>query len=220
MLNANVNGTAAITLNGVADEDGMLTANELFKRELTLAKRNGNRITVLFTPDPDQDLGEGKRLANSDPITVEITVNYDTKFANQKNLYIAPHGKSTGNGGSDYPLEPGQTIVVMEGTYNLTSSVRIERGIDGTANEPIRMIADPEAASRPVFDFSKACEGFRLGGSYWVMKGFDVTNSGNGLAGFRVCGNNNTLDQIDAYNNGNTGIQISAFRDSNDPRDL
>ncbi len=229
MLNANVNGTAAITLNGVADEDGMLTANELFKRELTLAKRNGNRITVVFTPDPDQDLGEGKRLANSDPITVEITVNYDTKFANQKNLYIAPHGKSTGNGGPDYPLDvytavkvvkPGQTIVVMEGTYNLTSSVRIERGIDGTANEPIRMIADPEAASRPVFDFSKACEGFRLGGSYWVMKGFDVTNSGNGLAGFRVCGNNNTLDQIDAYNNGNTGIQISAFRDSNDPRDL
>lgn len=229
MLNANVNGTAAITLNGVADENGMLTANELFRRELTLVKRNGNRITVVFTPDPDQDLGEGKRLANSDPITVEITVNYDTKFANQKNLYIAPHGRSTGNGGPDYPLDvytavkvvkPGQTIVVMEGTYNLTSSVRIERGIDGTADAPIRMIADPEATSRPVFDFSKTCEGFRLGGSYWVMKGFDVTNSGNGLAGFRVCGNNNTLDQIDAYNNGNTGIQISAFRDSNDPRDL
>lgn len=227
-LNANVAGTADITLNGGSAGSGNVTAKTLFSKALEL-DQGVNQISVVFKPDPDQALPEYTKLANSDPITVEINVNYNTRLSEQKNLYVSPSGSKNGNGGKDHPLDihtavglvqPGQTIVIMEGTYSLTSPVRIERGINGTADAKIRMIADPEAASRPVFDFNKVCEGFRLGGNYWYVQGFDVTNTGNGLAGFRVCGSYNTLDRIEAYNNGNTGIQISAFRDSSDPREL
>lgn len=228
MLNANVAGTAEISVNGKAAETGTLAAKTLFSKDLVL-EEGTNTITVVFKPDPDQALEEYTKLANTDPITTEIKVNYSSRFANQKNLYVSPKGTKYGNGGKEYPLDiytainvvrPGQTIVIMEGTYSLTSPVRIERGMDGTADAKIRMIADPEATSRPVFDFNKACEGVRLGGNYWYVQGFDVTNTGNGLAGFRVCGNYNTLDRIEAYNNGNTGVQISSFRDSSDPREL
>lgn len=228
MLNANVAGTADITLNGEAAGSGNLTAKTLFSKALEL-DQGVNQISVVFKPDPDQTLAEYTKLANSDPITVEINVNYNTRLSEQNNLYVSPKGSKNGNGGKDHPLDihtavslvrPGQTIILMEGTYSLTSPVRIERGMGGTADAKIRMIADPDAATRPVLDFNKVCEGVRLGGNYWYVQGFDVTNTGNGLAGFRVCGSYNTLDRIEAHDNGNTGIQISAFRDSSDPREL
>lgn len=108
----------------------------------------------------------------------------------------------------------------MEGTYKLDSQVHIARGLNGTESKPIYMVADPEAKTRPVFDFQKISQGFRAGGDYWYFKGFDVTNTSNGNGGFYVNGNYITLDQINAYNNGNTGIQISAYNNSSDPKEL
>ena len=45
-------------------------------------------------------------------------------------------------------VQPGQTIVVMEGTYYLEKTVKVERGVNGTADKPIQMVADTEASSR------------------------------------------------------------------------
>lgn len=229
-LFANVAGTAEISVNDTKAAELELKANENTVTEVTLTQSGANKITVVFTPDPNQELPEGQVLASTDPVTKEHTVNYENKFANQKNLYISPEGTSKGNGGPEYPLDvytavnavqPGQTIVVMEGTYLLSSPVHIARGLNGTAGDGvIRMIADPNASTRPVFDFQKLCQGFRAGGDYWYFKGFDVTNASNGQGGFYVNGNNITLDQINAYNNGNTGIQISAYNNSLDPKEL
>jgi hypothetical protein len=102
----------------------------------------------------------------------------------------------------------------MEGTYKMLSSLKIQRGMDGTAEEMIRMIADPEAASRPVIDFQKLHTGIVHGGDYWYFYGFDVTNSADGQKGFQVSGNYNVLDNIHTYRNGNTGIQISRYSGS------
>ncbi len=228
-LFANVAGTAEISVNGVKSANAELLRNISTDVEIKLTESGSNKITVVFTPDPDQELGEGQVLASTDPVTKEHSVNFENRFANQKNLYIAPNGTSEGNGGPDHPLDvytainaaqPGQTIVVMEGVYNLESPVHIARGLDGTAEGKIYMTADPEANTRPVFDFGKKCQGFRAGGDYWYFKGFDVTNTSNGQGGFYVNGNNITLDQINAYNNGNTGIQISAYNNSADPKEL
>lgn len=225
---SNVAGTVEIYMNGMKIMSGIeIAAEETVDRVLTL-NSGKNSINVKFTPDPDQKM-EGKVLANTDVIEKNITVNYDTYFSMQSNLYVAPNGTSKGNGGPSAPLDiytavsvaqPGQTIVVMEGTYNLSSPVRIERGIDGTAEKPIRMIADPEAESRPVFDFGKISAGFNCGGNYWYFKGFDVTNTANGQGGFYLCGSNCTADQLNTYHNGNTGLQVRAFNNSNDPRSL
>lgn len=228
-LFANVAGTAEISVNGVKSATAELPRNVSADTEIKLTESGSNKITIVFTPDPNQELGEGQILASTDPVTKEHTVSFENRFANQNNLYIAPDGNSEGNGGPEYPLDvytavnavqPGQTIVVMEGTYKLESPVHIARGLDGTAEGKIYMIADPAAKTRPIFDFQKKSQGFRAGGDYWYFKGFDVTNTSNGQGGFYVNGNNITLDRINAYNNGNTGIQISAYNNSSDPKEL
>lgn len=229
MASSNVSGKADIRMGTkYIARNAAVTAGELFTLPINI-KSGKNYINVTFTPDPDQDLGEYRVLESTEPVEASITVNYDTYYQKQNNIYVSPKGQSSGNGGPDDPVDiytavslvrPGQTIVIMEGTYSLFAPVRIERGMNGTAEEPIRMIVDPEAETRPVFDFNKYCEGFRLGGNYWYIGGFDVTNSADKSTGFRVCGNNNTIDQLILHDNGNTGLQISAFRDSSDTKDM
>ena len=101
------------------------------------------------------------------------------------------------------------------GTYSLKSTVKVERGIDGTPSKPIKLIAD---GGRAVFDFNNACAGFIFAGDYWHVKGIDCTKSGNSLKGIQVSGSHITLEDIRAYENGNTGIQISRYL-STDARD-
>ena len=74
------------------------------------------------------------------------------------------------------------------------------------------MIADPDAPTRPIFDFNKKGSGMVLGGDYWYFQGFDVTGTKNGQKGLQLSGSNCVLDDIHAYKNGNTGIQISRYR--------
>jgi len=104
---------------------------------------------------------------------------------------------------------PSQQIILKEGTYKLSSPLKIERGINGTADQMIYMVADPDAKTRPVIDFQGLCTGMTIGGDYWYFKGFDVTGSADGQKGLQVSGSHNTLDQIETYHNGNTGLQIS-----------
>ena len=69
-------------------------------------------------------------------------------------------------------VQPGQTIVVMEGTYYLEKTVKVERGVNGTADKPIQMVADTEASSRPVFDFGRDyVQVWYLAGDYWYYPG-------------------------------------------------
>ncbi len=223
-LNANVAGTAIITVDGAVVQEAAVLGGTRCDIPMTV-EPGTTKFVVEFHPDPEQDLGEGVELENSNPIITSVNVSYRVDYANQQNLYVAPNGKSTATGYYQDPLDiytavavvrPGQTIVLLEGTYLLTRNVLIARGVDGTAENPIRMIADPNAKTRPVLDFSGAAgaEGITLVGSYWYVKGFDVTNTVNGKAGFHVAGHYNTLDQINAYNNGNTGIQISRYQGS------
>ena len=107
----------------------------------------------------------------------------------------------------------------MEGTYKPGAAIKIQRGMDGTAENPIRLIADPEATTRPVIDFEGLWEGFTHAGDYWYFYGFDVTRSKDMQKGFQVSGNYNILDQIHAYENGNTGIQLSRLSGSDNFED-
>ena len=228
-VSSNVAGTAEITVRETRETRTVELTPDVKLNQVFTLNPGDTTIDIVFTPDPDQDLGEYKVLGNSNIIRKSITVTFDNYFAALKNLYVSPTGSPVSNGSAQRPLDiytavsvaqPGQKIILMEGTYKLESTVRIERGMDGTSAEPIYMIADPNAASRPVLDFRQSCQGVKAGGNYWYFQGFDVTNTINGQGGFYVNGNNITLDQIHAYNNGNTGIQISAFNNSNDPREL
>lgn len=207
----------------VKDENGKEVLNKEFKaltkETVALKLNNGkNAFTINFIPDKEYKPGEFKLMTSYDPVTINHTVEYKTVENN--NIYVSPNGKSNAAGTKDAPMDiytavkiatPGQKILIKEGTYNLSSTVKVERGINGTADAMIHMIADPEAGSRPVFDFGGKCAGMILAGDYWYFQGFDVTRSADAQKGIQVSGNHNILDRIKAYKNGNTGIQISRY---------
>ena len=207
----------------VKDQNGKEVLNKEFKalakETVALKLNNGkNAFTINFIPDKEYKPGEFKLMTSYDPVTINHTVEYKTVENN--NIYVSPNGKSNAAGTKDAPMDiytavkiaaSGQKILIKEGTYNLSSTVKVERGINGTADAMIYMIADPEAGSRPVFDFGGKCAGMILAGDYWYFQGFDVTRSADAQKGIQVSGNHNILDRIKAYKNGNTGIQISRY---------
>lgn len=207
----------------VKDQNGKEVLNKEFKaltKETVALKLNSgkNTFTINFIPNKEYKPGEFKLMTSYDPVTINHTVEYKTVENN--NIYVSPNGKSNAAGTKDAPMDiytavkiaaPGQKILIKEGTYNLSSTVKVERGINGTADAMIYMIADPEAGSRPVLDFGGKCAGMILAGDYWYFQGFDVTRSADAQKGIQVSGNHNILDQIKAYKNGNTGIQISRY---------
>jgi hypothetical protein len=222
----NADGTLTITdANGtVLVNQVAVTANTDYVQNVTLAKGN-NTFTVTMVPNPNYKPSEYSVMSNYDTKTFTHTVKYEAIARTY--IYVAPTGTSSGDGSKASPMDiytavkyaaPGQTILLAGGTYSLSSTVTVDRGINGTKDNPITMAADPEATSRPVFDFNQQCPGMVLAGDYWYFKGFDVTRSSNAQKGVQVSGNYNTLDQINTYYNGNSGIQISRYK-STDEKD-
>ena len=198
--------------------DVAVAANTVVKPATTTLNVGKNSFRYVFTPDagyiPEKDMV----MSSYEPIEGTFTVTYRTYGVEGQSIYVAP-GKY-GVGTKEDPMsiydavkyvQPGQTIVVMEGTYYLDKTVKVERGVNGTADKPIQMVADTEASSRPVFDFQGLCAGMVLAGDYWYFQGFDVTNSANAQKGIQLSGKYNTMDNIMTYHNGNTGLQVSRY---------
>lgn len=105
-------------------------------------------------------------------------------------------------------VQPGQTIYIRDGTYNLTATIGISKS--GTENAVISMLAYP--GERPVLDFSAqaldgANRGIRLTGSYWLIKGINITGAGDN--GMKIeTGHNNTIENCYFYRNRDSGLQI------------
>ena len=222
IIDPNVAGTLEVTYDGTVIVEGKyLEALERFKKVIKLKDFDENLIRIKFSPDPDQKLPDFTELRNTKAIINTLTVMYNRGNYHRKTVYISPDvdpETMIANGSKEYPYDlttalqnacPGQTLVLMEGRYLFDTSLSISRGSNGTAEEPIRLIADPEASTRPVIDFQKLASGFTIAGNYWYFYGFDVTGSMNGQKGIQVSGSYNVLDQIHTYENGNTGLQIS-----------
>ncbi len=175
-----------------------------------------NNIAVLFIPDADQSFDDPDlALGSTDGVWESIGVTYDTRLADRKVLYVAPDGKAEGDGSREKPLaiqtaldlaQPGQIVVVTEGTYALSGLV-VRKGMSGTEDQPIYLIADPAAKSRPVLDFGGTGTGFLLLGDWWYVYGLDVTRAND--EGINISGSHNVLDRMEIYGNLATGLQIS-----------
>lgn len=217
---ANADGILVITdANGNEVKNEAINANTSVITKVTLANGD-NDYTVTFTPNADYKPAEHQLLTSYDAVTFTHTVTYKTFCTDTNVIYVSPDGLATNDGTKENPLDiytavayvsAGQKIVLAGGTYSLTKTIKTERGVDGTKDALIYMIADPESTERPVFNFNKACSGMVLAGDYWYFYGFDVTNSADAQKGIQLSGSNCTLDRIDAYKNGNTGIQVSRY---------
>lgn len=227
-LYSNVAGTAVITHNNTQLEPVTLQAGQRLNVPVVL-NGNGvgiNRFNAVFTPDPDQfNDSKTQELANANAIEVKnFEVTYRIKWSEMVNLYVSPNGGAGGQGTKNSPIDietavavvrPGQTIVLKEGTYSLRKELRANVGMNGTEEQPIRMIADPEATSRPVLDFNRAGSGVTIAADWWYLYGFNVTRgSGNGI---RLTGSHNVVENVEAYANYSAGIAISRLSDKTQP---
>lgn len=223
----NADGTLDITNSkGEAVVSGQhVDAKTKFRVNTVLAQGN-NTFTVTFAPDADYKPAKYSLLSSYDTVTFDFTVKYNVK--NQNVIYVGSDGKSSASGSKDDPLDiytavksvaPGQTILLKSGTYALSSTVVVDRGVSGTADAKIYMIADPEGTTRPVLDFQDKCAGMILAGDYWYFQGFDVTRSANAQKGIQVSGSYNTVDNVMTYKNGNTGLQISRYKSTDNWED-
>ena len=219
LFSANCDGTLSIEdANGeVVVSDVEVKADTLVKPASVTLNKGKNAYKINFTPaEGYKPNGEYSAMESYETVVIEHTVTYKTFGEAGQSIWVAPDAK--GSGSKEDPMSiydavkyvmPSQQIVLTEGTYKLESPLKIARGINGTADQMIYMVADPDAKTRPVIDFQGLCTGMTIGGDYWYFKGFDVTGSADGQKGLQVSGNHNTLDQIETYHNGNTGLQIS-----------
>ena len=219
VYNGNADGWVTVkdpSGNVIADNVWVTAGND-FSVD-SILKKGINKFTVTFVPDSNYVPGAYQAMANYDAVEIPLTVTLKQYGVTGETIYVSPTGTDKASGNINDPMDiftavkyvqPGQTIVLKEGKYELSTVLTIARGINGTADASIRMIADPSATTRPVIDFMQAAAGFTAWGDYWYFRGFDITRSIDGQKGMQLSGNHCVLDQMEFYNNGNTGLQLS-----------
>lgn len=191
-------------------------------------KENANDLLVTFDPEdgwapaPKTAIGQFDRELNDYEMNYKsVTYSHSiiSKTYKGKELYVSPTATAFGDGTKENPLDlnsavgysqPGQTIVLLPGTYFPGKSIEIERGNDGT--EKKRKTLKSLDGTRAVIDFSKAkvtVTAINLYGSYWNIENIDICHTPGDVKALQVAGNYNNIMMVDTYENGDTGIQIS-----------
>ncbi len=136
-------------------------------------------------------------------------------------LYVAPNGSASNPGSISSPtslnaaltqIAAGKTIYMRGGTYNLSSTVTIERGNNGASNAMKSLVA--YGSEVPVLDFSSQSfastnRGLQLFGHYWTIKGLEVMGAGDN--GIFIGGNNNRIENVETHHNRDTGVQLGRY---------
>ena len=229
IYSGNADGKLSVTAadGSAVVSDRAVTAGTKVTMPVSLTE-GSNKFRISFTPNSDYRPNEYSKLSSYETVTYEFTVTYKSVRRDQKTIYVAPEGSAGAAGSKENPVDiytavkyakAGQMIVLKGGVYNLTSTIKVERGIDGTKEQMIYLIADPSDSQRPVFDFNRACAGMIFAGDYWYCQGFDETKTQYTQKGIQISGSNCVFDNIQAYHNGNTGIQVSRYLTTDERED-
>ena len=144
-----------------------------------------------------------------------------TDYQQAEAIYASPDGTDGAAGTEADPttitaaigkVEPGGTILLKGGTYDLAETVHIEPGNDGTSGDRTELFAvDGEA---PVLNFSAQEEnsenrGLAIGGDWWHIKGITVEHAGDN--GILLGGSNNIIERTVTRFNADSGLQLSRY---------
>lgn len=134
------------------------------------------------------------------------------------NLVVSPTGTSAGAGTVASPLDvasallkvqAGDTILVQEGTYRLSSTLLIDSLNNGSEGKRKCLVA--AKGSKPVFDYADqpyaaAQRGILLRGSWWLIKGLEICFAGDN--GIKIEGNRNRIENCVLHHNRDAGLQL------------
>lgn len=146
-------------------------------------------------------------------------------------FYIAPGGSNANDGsfanpwgGFDFAidnLDPGDTLFVRGGTYNLNQRIRIQSSEGGTSSSPINIWAQP--GETPILDFDgmttswggSSGRGIQIDeGADWLhIKGLTIQNARDN--GIWSGGNHGVFEQTITRWNGDSGLQLSGTASNN-----
>ena len=147
-----------------------------------------------------------------------VTLLFLTQFVTAKDWYVARNGSDTGSGSDQDPflsiekavsmVQTGETIYVKGGSYFLVNTILIAKS--GTSASVISLFAYP--GTRPALNFSgqslsSSNWGIKLTGSYWHIKGIDITGAGDNGMKIEV-GSHNIIENCAFYRNRDSGLQI------------
>lgn len=225
VFSANADGKVVIKKGGsTIVKETAVKAGEDLVTEVKLSNGD-NKFKAVFTPDAGYKPGDNKEMESYEKATIEKTVKCKSYGNPGEKIIVSPEGTADGKGTESSPLDiktavayvqPGQQIICKAGKYKLSEGIKIEEGINGTADQRIYLLSDPDdKKNAAVFDFNAEGKGFVFWGDYWYVKGISVTNTADGQKGIQVAGDNNVFELVKTYKNGNTGLQISG--QSTDP---
>lgn len=199
-----------------------VVANETISYDMVLTDKTTKLITTV-TPNPDKVV-----LASYEPVVIEKSVTMNKIGKEGETLIVSPTGKSTGSGTAANPLDiytavkyaqPGQTILLKNGTYDMSSDLVIPYSVSGKAGKMITMIA--EEPGKVILNGSNAENTpgtiLQVNGDYWHIYGLEIAYSAKNKKGVGVSGNNNIIELCKIHDNGTTGLQIS--RSGGEPKE-
>jgi hypothetical protein len=177
---------------------------------VSLVPNSTNVFTAIYTPSTADNL------TKYDDVVTTFTVTHRDDLSEVEDLYVSPDGVYNATGTREDPLDlvtaigfvqPGQKIIMLDGTYNYSEGITIPITNNGRLNNPKMLFAD-EGAS-PVIDFGSVGTSFDVAGSYWHIKGIDITRCADQQHGMCLGGKYNIIEDCKFYNNGGTGLQVS-----------
>ncbi|GAA3058321.1 MULTISPECIES: right-handed parallel beta-helix repeat-containing protein [Actinomycetes] len=195
--------------------------------ELAGLEPGDNSFTARLTPHEEQlHYEDWEELASTDPVELELSFHVARYGDPGESLHVAPNGDADGDGTQADPLDlptavayaqPGQQIVLAEGAYRLQEAIVVERGRDGTSEEPITLMSSPEG--RATLDLSESSSGgLVLRGDHWHIHDLEITRSRGYQKPLLIQGHHNVIERIETHHNGDTGLQISG--NGNEPFEM
>ncbi|MBQ7159908.1 MAG: hypothetical protein IJS09_10890 [Treponema sp.] len=211
--NGNVVSTKTKTVDSSAGNEPEPGSGEVTKQCSSTATTPAlDNSAVRPTYDNGYKVGGRSRLSEIDT----------SRIANA--VYASPNGKLTGDGTKLSPFDiatavqkvkAGGAVVLLSGTYALSSTVTIDENNNGTQTAYKYIL--PEKGAAVVLDFSTqpigdSNRGIQLNGSYWHIYGIAVYNAGDN--GMLVTGNYNIVERCVFQANQDTGLQIARRKSS------
>ncbi|MFA9431754.1 right-handed parallel beta-helix repeat-containing protein [Egicoccus sp. AB-alg2] len=219
-LVANVHGEVVLR-DAAGEVVGTSAVTPAERVVLTAPLQEGtNELVAELTPSPREEqtqLGEYEDLSSYDVLTRPITVEVARYGRPGQAIHVAPDGTPDGDGTPARPLDlhtavgfaqPGQQVVLRDGTYLPDRAVVIARGNDGTVEAPITLMSEP--GGRATLDLSESPSGgIQLRGDHWHLYDLEITGSRGYQKPLLIQGHHNVVERIESHHNGDTGVQIS-----------
>ena len=190
----------------------------------TVAVSSGSSTTTTAAPTTTPAATTAPATTTPAATTPAATTPATTTTPTSGALYVSASGSDSAAGTLAAPttltsaitkIAAGGTIYLRGGTYNLSTTVTIAVGNNGTSGALKTLSAYP--GETPVLNFSAMAEadanrGLAVDGNYWHVYGITVEYAGDN--GIFVAGSNNTIERVVTAFNHDTGLQLSRVSSS------